>query len=236
MGKLWDWIKNNAPSLPGMPGLPKLPGAPGAPTQPGGISLPKPPAAPGVPPAFPEPPEEITTLKPLVSNDERFRIFGKFDYVSAPTSNNPERIRFTDGWDKKNIIWVPVPQLSGLRGVEYRGEEAGMDFHRLGAAQLQSLWNEWEEAGLLNRVLTFEGSFNPRFVRGSRTSLSNHCFGNAFDINYEWNQLGAEPARLGRKGSVRELVASATRWGFFWGGNYKGRPDGMHFELAKVFK
>jgi hypothetical protein len=37
---------------------------------------------------------------------------------------------------------------------------------------------------------------------------------------------------VGEKGSVRELVPIANRWGFYWGGHYNGRPDGMHFEVA----
>lgn len=39
------------------------------------------------------------------------------------------------------------------------------------------MWNEWEKAGLLDRILSFGGGFEPRFVRGSTTTLSNHSFG-----------------------------------------------------------
>lgn len=73
----------------------------------------------------------------------------------------------------------------------------------------------------------------PRFVRGSRTTLSNHSWGTAFDINYAWNCLGALPALRGEKGSVRELVPIAHRHGFYWGGHFS-RRDGMHFEVARV--
>jgi len=43
--------------------------------------------------------------------------------------------------------------------------------HRLGAAQLQGLWKEWEKASLLDRILSFGGGFEPSFVRGSTTTL-----------------------------------------------------------------
>jgi hypothetical protein len=82
-------------------------------------------------------------------------------------------------------------------------------------------------------VLTWEGSFAPRFVRGSNVTLSNHAWGTAFDINYAWNTLGAQPALRGQKGSVRELVPIANEFGFYWGGHFKGRADGMHFEVAR---
>jgi hypothetical protein len=163
---------------------------------------------------------------PLTSNDARALIFGRFSYVPAPTRDNPEGIRILGDWETKNIIQVPLPQMKS------RGLGSGMPFHRLGARQLQGMWAAWEKAGLLNLVLEFDGSFAPRFVRGSRTSLSNHCFGTAFDINYEGNELGRQPAPVGVKGSVRPLVPIANAWGFFWGGHYQNRKDGMHFELT----
>jgi len=98
---------------------------------------------------------------------------------------------------------------------------------------MQKLWSDWENAGLLAHVLTWAGSFVPRFSRGSTSVLSNHSFGSAFDINVAWNQLGVEPALVGQKGSVRELVPIAHQNGFYWGGHFS-RGDGMHFEVAKI--
>jgi hypothetical protein len=109
-----------------------------------------------------------------------------------------------------------------------------MSFHKKCKDQLIGLWLDWEKAGLLDRVLTFDGSYNPRFMRGSRTSLSNHAFGTAFDINAKFNGLGEEPALVGEQGSVREMVQIANKWGFYWGGHFKSRPDGMHFEVAEI--
>jgi hypothetical protein len=42
------------------------------------------------------------------------------------------------------------------------------------------------------------------------------------------------PALKGKQGCVRELVPIANQHGIYWGGHFKRRPDGMHFELAKV--
>ena len=84
---------------------------------------------------------------------------------------------------------------------------------------MKTLWQAWETAGLSERILTFEGSYNARFIRGSRTKLSNHPFGSAFDINARWNGLGAFPALEGQEGSVRELINIANEHGFFWGGH-----------------
>lgn len=228
--KTYQWVKDHIPGRPSLPGAPTIGGAPTTPPKAGGVVLPQfpPPAA-----ALNDPP-----YPPLVSNAARTALFGSFDYESDPSNDNPERIRIIGGWREKNIIWVPVPQLKGIPGVEYDGSPfprvAGMWFHRLGAHQLQGMWTDWERAGLLHYVKTFEGSFAPRFVRGSQTNLSNHCFGNAFDINYAWNTLGATPAQWGERGSVRELVPISIKWGFYWGGFYHTRKDGMHFEVARL--
>jgi hypothetical protein len=134
-------------------------------------------------------------------------------------------------WRGKAGGSVPIPQLRTALGSK---APQSIQFHRLAAKQLQGMWAEWESAKLLDRVLVYDGSFVPRFVRGSRRTLSNHAFGSAFDINARYNPLGKRPALVGEKGSVRELVPVANRWGFYWGGHYSSRPDGMHFEVAFI--
>lgn len=166
-------------------------------------------------------------FKPLVSNDQRKKVFGNFSFVSQPVAGNPENIRITGGWESKNITLLRVPQLVAVKGNDK------VRFHKLGAAQLITLWKDWEAAGLLHLVLTWDGSFVPRFVRGSRQTLSNHAFGSAFDINAAWNGLGVIPPLLSQKGTVRELVEIAHENGFYWGGHFP-RRDGMHFEIAKI--
>jgi hypothetical protein len=194
-----------------------------------GFELIEEPAADNTSSNFPPPPN----FPPLVSNDQRAAIFGRFDYISAPTGDMPESIQILGDWEDKNILRVEIPQMGKALGG--KGPKA-MRFHRLAANQLKALWAEWESEKLLDRILTFDGAFVPRFVKGSRTTLSNHAFGTAFDINYTNNKLGARPALVGDKGSVRELVQAANRCGFYWGGHFRGRPDGMHFEVAFLSK
>jgi hypothetical protein len=166
---------------------------------------------------------------PLVTNRQREALFGRYDYVSAPQPGNPEAIRIVGSWERDNIVEVAIPQLRKALGSK---APAAIRFHRLAASQLQSLWAEWEAAGLLNRILSFGGGFVARFVRGSRSLLSNHAFGSAFDINEAYNSFGQRPASNGNKGCVRDLVPIANRCGFYWGGHYQSRMDGMHFEVA----
>ena len=154
------------------------------------------------------------------------KLFGPFEHVAEPKPGNPEHIRILGDWVHKNIVMVSVDMGPNLGTRK-------MQFHRLASKQLTKLWADWNEAGLLDRVLTYSGSFVPRFVRKSKTTLSNHCFGSAFDINEEQNLRHKVPALVGDKGCVRELVGIANNNGFYWGGHFHPL-DGMHFEVAKL--
>lgn len=178
---------------------------------------------------YPPPP----AFAPLTGAAARQLRFGPLEFSAAPTANNPERIVITNGWEAANLVRVAVPQLAGVTGAPAGGKIA---FHRKAAAQLQALFAAWQTVGLMNRVLTFDGAYNPRFIRGKAAEqlLSNHAFGTAFDINYEWNKLGTEPAPRSAQGSVFDLVPLAHAHGFYWGGHFAKRRDGMHFEFAKT--
>lgn len=163
---------------------------------------------------------------PQLTLDGKTKIFGNITYV--PTGG--DFIRITNDFTRNNIKFVRVPQLKKF-GMD------GVDFHFRGEDQLKGLWNEWEKLGLLDSILTFDGSFVPRFIRNTRgpnRPLSSHAWGIAFDINARWNNLNQTPSFLGREGSVRQLVASAIKWGFFWGGWWPATPDGMHFEISRL--
>lgn len=171
-------------------------------------------------------------FEPLTSTEERQRRFGPLHYEPAPRPDNPEAIRILNGWETQNIVTVAIPQLAGVEGLHKEGR---VRFHRKATAQLLALWAAWEKRGLLARVLTYAGAYAPRFIRGSRTVLSNHAFGTAFDINAAWNALGAQPALPGSPGCLLDLVPVAQEFGFYWGGHFD-RGDGMHFEVAKLVK
>ena len=173
---------------------------------------------------------------PLVKTVDRQQIFGKFAYKPIGNGN----IKITDDWENKNIIKVEIPQLIKVRKkLKNQHDKALIPsdgkilFHRLAAKQLTDLWDSWEKADILDLVINYAGSFVPRFVRGSKATLSNHAFGTAIDINAAWNMLGSIPAYCGEQGSARKLVPLANKFGFYWGGHFS-RKDGMHFEVAKI--
>lgn len=183
---------------------------------------------------------ERPDFQPLVGNALRHAVFGHFKYASAATLLDPEAIHFLDDWPERNVITVNVPQLARIAGIEHQGKIVGagpksgnVSCHRLIANQFKAMWQAWDDASLLHHVITWAGMWAPRFIRGSRVTLSNHAFATAFDLNAPWNPLGREPASDGKKGCLWELVPLAHEHGFYWGGFFS-RKDGMHFEAAKV--
>jgi hypothetical protein len=147
-------------------------------------------------------------------------------------------------WAAASLVSVDIPQLR-LLGF---GNGKVM-FHRAGANALRALWAAWEATELLHLILTFHGTFSARYSRDRSPSyveghgrklsrevpaLSNHAFGSAFDINRKWNDFDKPPAAAGQPGCVWELVPIAHQNGFFWGGHFSTRKDGMHFELARL--
>jgi peptidoglycan hydrolase-like protein with peptidoglycan-binding domain len=172
-------------------------------------------------PNWPPPP----SFKPLTASQMQAQ-FGKIEFRIKPDKSG---IIITNNWQRENLVTIEIPQIKPLPPYF----TSKLNVHKKAAPQFQKLFKEWEKAGLLNRVLTYDGSFNPRLIRGSSTNLSTHAFGIAIDINVQWNGLGVNPALVGQKGSVRELVPIANKLGFYWGGHF-GRRDGMHFEIAKI--
>lgn len=176
------------------------------------------------PDLYPIPPD----FKPLLSEKERMAMFGPFQYTKHPVEGNPENVTIEGDWVKENIT-VVRPALLSKMGFK------GAQFHVKAAKQFEELWRAWEVDGYGPYILQWGGTFCPRLIRGGKT-LSNHAFGTAFDLNVPWNGLGVSPAPLGSKGTVLPLIARANEFGFFWGGHYKNRLDGMHFEVAKILE
>ncbi len=175
----------------------------------------------------------MTELPPAtfrsLNSAQRQQIFGTI--VAEELTAGSGNIRIINNWQRENLTSVVVPQLIGVPGAPRDGR---IFWHKKGIAALQSFFADVEKAGLSSLLLSWGGSWVPRYVRGTKTkTLSSHAHGIAFDINVRWNGLGVAPAPEGKLGSVVQLVKIAQAHGFFWGGHF-ARPDGMHFELTRT--
>jgi hypothetical protein len=96
--------------------------------------------------------------------------------------------------------------------------------------QLRAALEEIQADGLASAIhpQQYGGCFVPRFIAGT-TTLSNHAFGLAFDVNVPENQRGTV-------GLInRQVVAVFEEWGFTWGGTWH-YTDPMHFELNRIVR
>lgn len=91
---------------------------------------------------------------------------------------------------------------------------------------LKTAFENIVERNLAEELKTWDGCFNIRKTTGG-TSPSLHSWGVAVDINAAWNRFNKQPTMS------KELVACFTDAGFEWGGDWS-KPDGMHFQLAKL--
>ena len=120
----------------------------------------------------------------------------------------PNGIFFDDDYQ-----WWDTSRNEYVRNIYLNKDIAGM---------LEQALYQLQAEGHLGDLQTLDGVFNIRFIQGSDL-WSAHSWGLALDINAATNPLGS-------RGSQPEvLVRVLTDSGFFWGGDFSGRKDPMHF-------
>jgi hypothetical protein len=101
---------------------------------------------------------------------------------------------------------------------------------------LKKAFQELIRTGYVNELKTWDGCFNIRKKRGL-SSMSLHSWGIAIDVNQADNQLGKTYAQLKSEGKTpfsEEFLQCFRNAGFDCGGDWKNRPDRMHFQLSKL--
>lgn len=165
------------------------------------------------------------TILPL-TNGDLDRLYGPLNAVDG--GGGRARIT-TPGWVENNIqpfvhevfdeldLWVPR-------------------FHVKAHPHLKSAFDEIRAKGLAHMIISWDGSFVPRYKNWDASSgqLSSHSWGVAFDINQRFNSVRQVPALPGKPGDLRPLVPIFAARGFAWGGHFTSPLDGMHFELARL--
>ncbi|WP_139979763.1 M15 family metallopeptidase [Nocardioides litoris] len=137
---------------------------------------------------------------------------GVFNYTPAAGG----RITPDPVWVSSHIVTETVPILGSVTCNKYL------------MPQLKAALAEVVTRGLEAEIDPdqYAGCYYPRYIAGS-TTLSNHSFGLALDLNTPGNQRGT----VGEMN--REVVSIFKYWGFAWGGDW-GFTDPMHFELAQL--
>lgn len=140
-------------------------------------------------------------------------------------------------FERENIVRVDVPFPLFFTGIKIRS----VAVHKMLAESvkeiLEDIKNEFSEKEMdffgLNQ---YGGGYNFRPMRGQSSSdvkyLSLHAYGAALDFSPTLNPLGKKynPAE---KMIPLEMINIFTKRGWEWGGNFKHRPDCMHFQATK---
>ena len=103
---------------------------------------------------------------------------------------------------------------------------------------LETVFNRLISLQVYKEIKTFDGLFNVRYIRGSKTKLSIHSWGLAIDLNASDNPLGLSPAQCAEKGLKPFTKLFYEIWrdaGWTCGTDFK-RSDGMHFEYTAHLK
>jgi len=126
------------------------------------------------------------------------------------------RVQPEASWVREHIVTETLPLLGKLTCNKYM------------MPQLRDAMIEIQRARLGDEIKYHVGCYYPRFIAGS-TTLSNHSFGLAIDINSLENQRGT----VGEMHPV--VVQIMKKWGFAWGGDWN-YTDPMHFELERIVR
>jgi len=126
------------------------------------------------------------------------------------------------------MMWDAVADFPWLKDVKIGGTDSPVKriyINKDFKDKLSLAFTNLEKTGLHTEIKTFDGCYNDRSVRG-RNSKSLHAWAMAVDLNASVEKLG----QAGTQWSGR-FVAIMKAAGLFWGGDWKGRKDSMHFAL-----
>lgn len=146
-------------------------------------------------------------------------------FPPRPRSYDEVRAIFGQPGQESNLAFCELdPAFIAFPAIKSEGNKRGLTCHKLLVPVFQAIFNDIKQAKLVDKVYSYDGCYNYRPIQGS-SNLSFHSWGIAIDLNYDGNELGNEHGTMDKA-----VVAIFKKYGFFWGGDYNGRKDPMHFE------
>jgi hypothetical protein len=136
-------------------------------------------------------------------------------YNGYPASKDPAEIGI-----KSYLIKGTDRKVRAAGSVGHLLAAFASEFHNLIEPIDQGIFDDWGYAF--------------RMVRGTTDKLSCHSSGTAIDLNATKHPLGKYDTFSAEK--VPIIRALSKKYGLKWGGDFKGRPDDMHFEVTVNLK
>lgn len=171
----------------------------------------------------------MATEYPVRVTDPNIPLIGRppSKILESPDNNKATKYLGVPSASPKYLKTITLPFID----LENKKYSKSYKVHEKVANKFESWFEEMERTGVLSDIILPGGTFCYRPVRG-KTTLSNHCWAIAIDFNVPWNGLGQPLAKPGQVGCLYRVAEIAFKHGFYWGGWYRSRTDGMHFEYA----
>lgn len=157
----------------------------------------------------------------MTENEKYKRLFARY---GNPMENHSE-------FEKEWMVYYNVPMwidthIPALPNRLYLNKDV--------VQPLETVFNRLISLQAYNEIKTFDGLFNIRYIRGSKTKLSIHSWGLAIDLNAAHNPLGLTREQCIAKGlnpftKLFDEIWKDAGWNC---GAYFTRADGMHFEYT----
>ena len=128
-------------------------------------------------------------------------------------------------FEAKNIVLFSLPYPLIYDGKEVTRARC----HRKLVENFQAAFETIKKLGLQDQCKRYGGIYNKRSIRGFASHASTHCWGIAPDLEPRLYPLGS------RKRFPEPIIKAFTDVGFFYGGDFKGRKDPMHFQFATKY-
>lgn len=156
----------------------------------------------------------------ILSEARRREVFGGFGYREIGGG----RVQAGADWVRDNIVSCRLARANGA------GEDVVTCCHHKVKVPLEAAFAEVEQSGLWRLIHSFDSLWVPRHKAWNPSrGLSSHSWGIAFDLNGATNPYGG-----GVSIENRVLNEVFHRYGFTWGGEWKGTSEGMHWEMADL--
>ncbi len=154
-------------------------------------------------------------MNKLYSMDAAIKRYGPIDLTSLHWENSAQWIKMFEVPQGVFPNWKVMRTDHPVKHIA-----CNIDIHEPLKLALNAVVNR----GLQDQLLTFDGSWCIRLVRGG-TELSVHSYAIALDVNSATNQLGTPGDMSG------DLALCFEDNGFRWGKRFH-RQDPMHFTFA----
>jgi hypothetical protein len=168
-------------------------------------------------------------LKPLKSPDGLGEIIATFGDINSYIARSKDNhLRLDPAFEREYIVSADLPYPL-LAAWDHKKRISTIRCHALLAERFGAIFDEIFRLNLSDRARYFGGCYNFRNKRNG-SGISTHSWGIAIDINPLTN-------RTGKAGDMdAEIVKIFARFGFIWGGTWRGKGrDPMHFQYCRGY-